>query len=71
MSRIINSPGVQITEKDLSLRETVPTGTITVVPGFASQGPISEPLQITSLSEFERIYGTPTTTAEKYFYLGF
>lgn len=68
MARIINSPGVQITEKDLSLRVQSPVGTNVVVPGFADQGPTSEPLLITSMSEFESIYGYPTTPAEKYFY---
>lgn len=66
--RIINSPGVQITEKDLSLRTNAPVGTNIVVPGFAPQGPVSEPLFITSTSELEQIYGTPTTPAERYFY---
>lgn len=68
MARIITSPGVQITEKDLSLRVEAPAGTNVVVPGFASQGPISEPLFITTTSELEAIYGTPTTPAERYFY---
>ena len=68
MSRIINSPGVQITEKDLSLRIGFPVGTQIVVPGFATQGPTSEPLMISSLSEFESIFGLPTTPAERYFY---
>lgn len=68
MARIINSPGVQITEKDLSLRAELPVGTTVVVPGFASQGPVSEPLYITTMSELEAIYGFPTTPAEKYFY---
>ena len=68
MARIINSPGVQITEKDLSLRIQTPAGTQIYVPGFAAQGPTSEPLMITSISEFESIYGTPTTAAERYFY---
>ena len=68
MARIINSPGVQITEKDLSLRIETPTGTQVLVPGFAAQGPISEPLMITTSSELEAIYGVPTTPAEKYFY---
>lgn len=66
--RTINSPGVQITEKDLSLRTETIAGTNIVVPGFASQGPVGEPLTITTASEFESIYGTPTTPAEKYFY---
>jgi hypothetical protein len=68
MARIINSPGVQITEKDLSLRTQIQAGTTIVVPGFAPQGPVSEPLLITSTSEFESIYGIPSTPAEMYFY---
>jgi hypothetical protein len=68
MARIINSPGVQITEKDLSLRTQIQAGTTIVVPGFASQGPVSEPLLITSTSELESIYGIPSTPAEMYFY---
>lgn len=66
--RTINSPGVQITEKDLSLRTETTVGTNVVVPGFASQGPIGEPLLITTASELEAIYGIPTTPAEKYFH---
>jgi hypothetical protein len=68
MARIINSPGVQITEKDLSLRAELPVGTAVLVPGFAPQGPVAEPLFITTASELEAIYGTPTTAAERYFY---
>lgn len=68
MARNINSPGVQITEKDLSLRIQSPAGTQVFVPGFAAQGPTSEPIMITSVSELEAIYGTPTTPAERYFY---
>jgi hypothetical protein len=68
MARIINSPGVQLTEKDLSLRVSTTAGTTVVVPGFASQGPASEPLMITSTSELERVYGAPNTAAERYFY---
>lgn len=68
MSRIINSPGVQITEKDLSLRISFPVGTQIVVPGFAPQGPTSEALMISTMSEFEATYGLPTTAAERYFY---
>ncbi len=68
MARIINSPGVQITEKDLSLRTELPAGTQVVVPGFASQGPTAEPIMITTTSELEAVFGTPTTAAERYFY---
>lgn len=66
--RTINSPGVQITEKDLSLRLNSPVGTNILVPGFAAQGPVSEPILITSMQELESIYGNPTTAAERYFY---
>jgi hypothetical protein len=68
MARTITSPGVEITEKDLSLRADIPAGTNVVVPGFAPQGPISEPINITTASELEAIYGIPTTPAERYFY---
>lgn len=68
MARIINSPGVQLTEKDLSLRSTLPAGTQVFVPGFAPQGPTIEPLMITTVSELEQVYGVPGTAAERYFY---
>ena len=66
--RTINSPGVEIIEKDLSLRVNTPVGTNVLVPGFAPQGPVSEPILITSLTELEAIYGVPVTPAERYFY---
>jgi hypothetical protein len=66
--RIITSPGVQITEKDLSLKANMPAGTSVLVTGFANQGPVNEPIMITSATEFENVYGTPTTPAERYFY---
>jgi hypothetical protein len=66
--RIIQSPGVQITEKDLSLRANLPIGTTCLVIGFAPQGPVNEPLIITSASELEAVFGIPTSPAERYFY---
>jgi len=68
MALSITSPGVQINEIDLSLRANLPAGTNVVVPGFAAQGPTSEPLLITTISELQSVYGTPTTAAERYFY---
>lgn len=68
MSRIITSPGVEIREKDLSLRIETVAGTEVVVPGFASQGPTTEPILITSVSELESVFGTPKTPAENYLY---
>jgi hypothetical protein len=68
MARSINSPGVQIVEKDLSQYQQVVGGTTVFVPGFAPQGPTDEVLLVTSISEFEQIYGTPQTPAERYFY---
>jgi hypothetical protein len=68
MARIINSPGVQITETDLSLNAVIGGGTAIFVPGFASQGPTDETILITSVSELEKIYGIPETPAERYFY---
>ena len=68
MARTINSPGVQITETDLSLTTQIGGGTNVFVPGFAPQGPTDEVILITSISEFETTYGTPETPAERYFY---
>jgi hypothetical protein len=68
MGRTINSPGVEIKEVDLSLRPNIANGTTILAAGFADKGPADEVIQVTSLSEFEQIYGVPTTPAERYFY---
>lgn len=68
MARTINSPGLQITETDLSENTQLSIGTNIFVTGFAAQGPTDEVLSITSASELELIYGQPTTAAERYFY---
>lgn len=66
--RTITSPGVEIRERDLSLRVPSGAGTNVYVAGFADNGPTDEVVDITSLTEFENIYGTPRTPAERYFY---
>lgn len=66
--RIIQSPGVEIQERDLSLRVPTPAGTTVYTTGFSDQGPTDEVLGISSLTEFERIYGTPKSAAERYFF---
>lgn len=68
MARTIQSPGVEIREKDLSLRIATPVGTNILLPGFAPQGPTGEPIQVTTISEFEQIFGIPATAAERYLY---
>lgn len=68
MARTIQSPGIQVQEVDLSLNNAGTPSTTVFVPGFAAKGPSSEPLAVTSLSEFEQIFGTPTNSAERYFY---
>lgn len=68
MARTIESPGVQITERDLTLTVQPLVGTNTWVLGFANQGPTEEPINISSVSEFESIFGAPTNAAERYFY---
>jgi hypothetical protein len=68
MARTIQSPGVEINEIDLTLRPVTIEGTSVFIAGFAAQGPIDEVLEPTSISEFEQIYGTPTNSAERYFY---
>ena len=68
MARTIQSPGVEIKEVDLSLRPNLPVGTTVFIPGFARQGPTDELLTVSSLSEFEQIYGLPQNAAERYMY---
>lgn len=67
-ARTISSPGVQINEIDLSAI-TRPSGETNVfITGFAPQGPTDEVINITSVSEFESVYGLPTNAAERYLY---
>ena len=65
--RTIESPGIQITETDLTSRvvdtEIIPTA---VVTGFASQGPTDQIVAVKSISEFQAIYGLPQNAAERY-----
>jgi len=68
MARTIQSPGVEIKEVDLSLRPELPIGTTVLIPGFSQNGPTEELIQVTSVSDFEQIYGKPTTPVERYFY---
>lgn len=70
MARSIQSPGVEIVEKDLTLSPVLPAGTNIFMTGFAPKGPTDEVLQITSVQELEQVYGTPTNPAERYFYYG-
>jgi len=66
--RTITSPGVEIRESDLSLTTPANVGTNIYVTGFAQQGPCDEVLKITSKQELNQIFGTPTTSAERYLY---
>ena len=66
--RTINSPGVEIRESDLSFTAPAAAGTNVYVTGFAQQGPIDEPLLITTKQELTQIFGAPSTSAEKYFH---
>jgi len=68
MARSINSPGVQITETDLTVNTQLVGGTTTYAIGYSKQGPTDEVLAITTISDFEQIYGIPQTPAERYFY---
>lgn len=67
-TRVIQSPGVEIRERDLSLIAPPNIGTNVFVAGFTNQGPSDEVLKITTRDELENIYGVPTNSAERYFY---
>lgn len=64
----LSAPGVEVREYDNSLRIASNTGTTVFVPGFAAQGPVEEVISISSIMDFENIYGIPTNAAERYFY---
>ena len=68
MARTIQSPGVEINEIDLSSRTVFPVGTNIHIQGFSANGPTDETLNVSTFSEFETIYGSPTNAAERYFY---
>jgi hypothetical protein len=67
--RRIESPGVQITETDLT---RLPRGggaavrPAAVVTGFASQGPTEQVVRVTSMAQFNTVFGLPETAAERY-----
>lgn len=67
-TRIINSPGVSINERDLSLVAPNNVGTTVFVTGFTDQGPTDEVIKISTRDELELVYGTPKNSAERYFY---
>jgi hypothetical protein len=64
----IVSPGIELVETDESVRASTSSGTTVYIPGFAQQGPTDEVTYISSLEDFEQIFGYPTTAAERYFY---
>ena len=64
----LSAPGVEVREYDESIRIQSNTGTTIFVPGFAQQGPVEEVIQISTITDFENVYGIPTNAAERYFY---
>lgn len=64
----LSAPGVEVREYDESIRIQSNTGTTVFIPGFAQQGPVEEVIQISSITDFENVYGIPTNAAERYFY---
>ena len=68
MARTINSAGVEIFERNLTLTAQPNVGTSIFVAGFTPQGMSDEVVRVTTRDELEAIYGTPTNSAERYFY---
>ena len=71
MARTINSPGVEIFERDESESTVLQAGTNILVQGFAHQGPTNELIHISSKEELNQVYfggNGPTNDAEQYFY---
>jgi hypothetical protein len=69
-TRTIQSAGVEIRERDLSLIAPPNVGTNVFICGYSSQGVTDEILKITTRDELLSIYGQPTNSAERYFYHG-
>jgi len=67
-NQTIASPGVQFNEVDYTLSTRAVNNNTVFMAGYAFQGPIYEPTFITSLPEYEQIYGVPTNPAERYLY---
>jgi hypothetical protein len=63
-----NSPGVYIQESDKTVITNNNHGNNVLVIGFAKGGPIYVPTQVSSISEFESIFGKPSNAAERYLY---
>ena len=68
LTSTLGSPGIEIREVDNSYRLDSSTATTVFIPGFASQGPVDEVSSISSIGDFETIYGKPTNAAQRYFY---
>jgi hypothetical protein len=68
MSNIIASPGVQFNEIDYTFNTRTPNSNTVYMMGFASQGPIYEPVYISTLAEYEQTFGVVTNSAERYLY---
>jgi hypothetical protein len=60
------APRISIREIDRSQITVQPAGTNVFLAGFTPQGPSDEPFNVSSLSEFEEVFGLPETPAEKY-----
>ena len=68
LNTILNSPGIAVREIDVSGTTQTNTGTNIFFAGFTSQGISDEPTRISTVTEFEQLFGLPQTAAEKYTY---
>ena len=66
---IVNaSPGVKFNEIDLTLNVRQPNNNTVYMAGFAAQGPTYAPNYVTSIADYESVFGMPTNAAERYLY---
>ena len=64
----ISSPGVEIREWDLSNVALPGVGTNVYMTGFTPDGPYDEVIKLTTQQDLDQIFGSPTNSAERYFY---
>lgn len=63
-----NYPGSTVTEKDLTVIQSYPTGTKVLVTGYTHKGRVLAPTEVYSKTSFLTLFGKPTTDAEFYVY---
>ena len=66
--RMINHPGVEIREVDVSQYQPAIVGTYAAVLGFSDKGEDLTPFEVGNMQDYRSFFGSPTNEAERYAY---